>query len=289
MRIAVTGTTGRVGAALVRRFSGSHEVVPLPRKVFDLADTRVLKNALDRLECDVFINPAGNTSLEECEDNPAMAMRVNAEAPAEIARWAADRGVPMFHFSTDYVFGGETEGLRRESEVASPVNVYGRSKLAGEQAVLAYPKNCVVRVSWVFGPDKPSFIDQIFDAALEGKALAAVADKFSRPTSTENLAGWMERLIGRNATGVFHACNSGEPITWHDMATAVVEEMAACGILSEVPPIGKQSLTEITFFRAVRPRFTAMETSRLTAFLGHAPRPWREALAGHVRYRRSFI
>jgi dTDP-4-dehydrorhamnose reductase len=289
MRIAVTGTTGRVGAALVRRFSARHEVIPLPRRSCDLADSRSLKAALDLLECDVFINPAGNTSLEECEDDPAMAMRTNAEAPAEIARWAAGRGVPVFHFSTDYVFGGDTEGLRSESERPSPVNVYGRSKLAGERAVLIYPENCVVRVSWVFGPDKASFIDQIFDAALAGKPLAAVADKFSLPASTQDLAEWMECLIERKTTGIVHACNPGAPITWHDMATAVVEEMAACGILSEVPSVGKQSLSGITFFRATRPRFTAMETSRLAAVLGRPPRHWREALAEHVRRRGSFL
>ncbi len=289
MRIAVTGTTGRVGAALVRHFSTRHEVVPLPRRTCDLADSRSLTTALDRLECDVFLNPAGNTSLEECEDDPAMAMRTNAEAPAEITRWAAARGVPVYHFSTDYVFGGEAEGLRYENETPSPVNAYGRSKLAGEQAVLAFPRNCVVRVSWVFGPDKAAFIDQIFDAALAGKPLAAVADKFSLPVSTGDLAGWMELLIEGKATGVIHACNSGDPITWHDMAVAVVEEMTACGRLAEIPDVRKQALSEMTFFRATRPRFTAMETSRLTTLLGHPPRPWREALAEHVRRRCSFL
>ncbi len=285
MRIAVTGTTGRVGAALVRRFSASHEVVSLPRCACDLADTGALKAALAQLECDVFINPAGDTSLENCENSPSLAMRVNAEAPAEIASWAADRGVPVFHFSTDYVFSGEVQGLRGETETSSPVNAYGRSKLAGEQAVLAYPANCVVRVSWVFGPDKASFIDQIFDAALAGNPLAAVADKFSLPVFTEDLAEWMEYLIERKAAGIIHACNSGDPITWHDMATAVVEEMAACGILLEIPVIRRQSLSEIPFFRATRPRFTAMKTHRLTRILGHAPRPWQEALAEHVRVR----
>jgi dTDP-4-dehydrorhamnose reductase len=285
MRIALTGTTGRVGAALVRRFSASHEVVSLPRRVCDLADAGSLKTALDRLECDMFINPAGETSLENCEDDPSLAMRVNAEAPAEIASWAADRGVPVIHFSTDYVFSGEVDRLCGEAETPSPVNAYARSKLAGEQAVLAYPANCVVRVSWVFGPDKASFIDQIFDVALAGQPLAAVADKFSLPVFTEDLAEWMECLVERKTTGIIHACNSGDPITWHDMAMAVVEEMAACGILSETPDIRKQSLSEITFFRAVRPRFTAMKTHRLTEILGHAPRPWQNALTEHVRRR----
>lgn len=289
MRIAVTGTTGRVGAALLRHFSARHDVIPLSRRTCDLADARNLHAALDRLECDVFLNPAGNTSLEACEDDPTRALRTNAEAPAEIALWAAKRQVPLYHFSTDYVFAGEAEGLRHESEPPCPVNIYGRSKLAGEQAVLAHPRNAVIRVSWVFGPEKASFVDQVFDAALAGKPLAAVADKFSLPVCTGDLAAWMEHLIERQATGVIHACNSGAPVTWHDMAVAVVEEMVACGRLTEIPDVRKQSLSEMTSFRATRPRFTAMDTRRLATILGHPPRPWREALAEHVRRRCSLL
>jgi dTDP-4-dehydrorhamnose reductase len=289
MRIAVTGTTGRVGAALVRHFSGKHQVIPLPRSGCDLADAESLAGALDRLECDVFINPAGITSLEVCEDDPALAMRVNAEAPGEIAAWAAERGVPVFHFSTDYVFGGEREGLRSEDDPAVPVSEYGRSKLAGEQVVLAMPGNCVVRVAWVFGPEKASFVDFIFDAALAAKPLVAVADKVSLPTFTTDLAGWMEGLIERKATGVFHACNSGEPITWHDLAAAVCGEMVANGLIPTVPEIRKQTLAECTFFRAVRPRFTAMNTHRLAGILGTSPRHWHEALADHIRQRGSLL
>ena len=289
MRIAVTGTTGRVGASLARHFSARHEVIPLTHQVCDLADARSLAGALDRLQCDVFINPAGVTSLEACEDDPVLAMRVNAEAPGEIAAWAAARRVPVFHISTDYVFDGETEGTRSEDDPTGPLSEYGRSKLAGEQAVSAYPGNCVVRVSWVSGPDKASFIDSIFDAALAGKPLAAVADKFSLPTFTGDLTEWIDCLIAQRATGIFHACNSGEPIHWHDLATAVCEEMAALGLISGVPEIRKQTLAECGFFRATRPRFTAMNTRRLAEVLGHAPRHWGEALAEHIRWRSSLL
>jgi dTDP-4-dehydrorhamnose reductase len=285
MRIAVTGTGGRVGAALARHFSTNHKVISLPRGLCDLANPESLARTLDQLDCDVFINPAGITSLEACEDDPALAMRVNAEAPGEIAAWAATRGVSVFHFSTDYVFAGESPGLRSEAEIPEPLSVYGRSKLAGERAVLAVPGNCVVRISWVFGPEKPSFVDQVFDAALAGRPLVAVADKFSLPTCSGDLATWMERLVALKTTGVVHACNSGEPVSWHGMATTVVGEMVACGALTEIPEIQKQALAGIAAFRAVRPRFTAMDTRRLSEILGQPPRHWREALAEHVRYR----
>jgi dTDP-4-dehydrorhamnose reductase len=282
MRIAVTGTTGRVGAALVRHFSSHHEVIPLTRDTCDLTNSGSLAASLDRLECDVFINPAGITSLEMCEDDPALAIRTNAEAPREIAAWAAARSIPVFHFSTDYVFSGETQGLRSECDPTSPLSVYGRSKLAGEEAVLAWPGNCVVRVSWVFGPEKPSFVDLIYENALAGRPLAAIADKWSLPVFTGDLCYWMERLIETKTTGIIHASQSGEPINWHDLASAVVEEMVACGVLTSAPDVREQTLAEMTAFRAPRPRFTAMDTRRLTGILGHPPRHWRETLAEYI-------
>ncbi|MEO5917067.1 MAG: NAD(P)-dependent oxidoreductase [Luteolibacter sp.] len=285
MRISVTGTTGRVGAALANHLAAKHEVIPLPRSRCDLADRKSLAAALEKLECDVLINPAGITSLEDCEDDPAMAMRVNAEAPAEIADWAQSRGVPVFHFSTDYVFNSDTPRLFNEDETPEPISVYGRSKLAGERKILARPGNCVIRVSWVYGPEKSSFVDRVFDDALAGRPIAAVADKFSLPVLTTDLAEWLDCLIDRKTTGIIHACNSGEPVSWHDMAIAVVEEMKSIGLLSAIPSVERQKLSEMASFRAARPRHSSLATHRLTEILGHPPRPWREALAEHVRQR----
>lgn len=268
---------------MARHFGSNHEVIPLPRRVCDLADPKSLAAALERLECEVLLNPAGITSLEDCEDDPALAMRVNAEAPAEIAAWAASRGVKIFQFSTDYVFSGQAEGLRGEAEIPEPINYYGRSKLAGEDAVLAWPGNCVVRISWVFGPEKPSFVDAIAKTAIAGRPLAAVADKFSLPVFTGDLAEWIERLVGQGTTGIIHACHSGEPVSWHGMATAVVDELVACGTLATPPDIQRQMLDEMAAFRAARPRFTAMATDRLSGILGAPPRPWHDALIGYVR------
>jgi dTDP-4-dehydrorhamnose reductase len=285
MRIAVTGSTGRVGAALVKYFAKEHEVIPFPRMVCDLADAVSLARCLEGLECEVLLNPAGITSLEICEDDPLLAMRVNAEAPGEIAAWAAARGVKVFHFSTDYVFDGEVPGLRDETDLTGPVSVYGRSKLAGERAVLEWPGNCVVRVSWVFGRERASFIDQQFEAALAGRPLAAVADKFSLPLLTDDLCRWMECLIAQNTNGIIHACNSGEPISWYDLTVAVVKEMAGCGVLTSVPEVRRQTLAEMVAFRAERPRFTGLDTRRLAGILGEPPRAWREAVADYVRQR----
>ncbi len=285
MRVAITGTTGRVGAALARHLAARHEVIPLPRSEFDLARPEMVGERLSELECDVFINPAGMTSLEACEDDSRLAMRVNSAAPGRIALWAAERGVRMIHFSTDYVFGGETTVSLIEPMPARPLSAYGRGKLAGERAVLTHPGHLVLRVSWVFGMEKPSFVDQVFDHALAGKPLAAVADKLSLPTSTADLCGWVESLMEVRAEGLLHACNSGPPVSWHGMAEFVTGEMVKRGLLASEPPVTRQALSEMSAFRAARPRFTAMDNSRLTATIGRAPRNWKDALAEHVALR----
>jgi len=287
MRIAITGTTGRVGAALLKRLGSSHEVTALPRAVCDLADAGSLKAALAGLDCDVFINPAAMTNLEACEDDPRLAMRVNSAAPGKIALWAAERGVRVIHFSTDYVFSGGSVFPLSEEMAPEPLSAYGRSKLAGEKAVLAHPGNLVMRVAWVFGPEKPSFVDQVFEKALAGEPLAAVSDKLSLPTCTTDLAEWTDHLLKTGTSGIIHACNPGDPVSWHGMAEFVVREMAACGILRSCPEITKLGLAEMAAFRARRPRFTAMDTSRLSTIVGQAIRPWPEALAAHVRSRRD--
>lgn len=282
MRIAVTGTTGRVGTALARQLSVRHEVIALPRPRFDLASPGEMAARLDSLECDVFLNPGGMTSLEACEDDPAAAMRANAGAPGEIAAWAASRGVRLIHFSTDYVFSGETDHLREENESPAPLSIYGRSKLAGEQAVLKFPKHSVIRVSWVIGPEKPSFVDKVIQRAMAGLPLSAIDDKFSLPTFTGDLCQWVEALLSNPQDGMIHACQSGEPASWHDLAVATADAMMRCGALDSRPEIAHERLEGNPGFRAARPRFTAMATMRLEKILGHPPRPWRKALAEYV-------
>jgi dTDP-4-dehydrorhamnose reductase len=282
MRIAITGTTGRVGQALARHFADGHEVVALPRKSFDLASPS-LGSLLDGLDFDVLINPAGLTSLEACEDDPPLASRINAEAPAEMAAWCRERGRKLLHFSTDYVFDGLEPGLRTEGDEARPLSVYGRTKLAGEQAVLA-AGGTVMRVSWVFGPEKAAFPDLILDRALAGLELAAVADKYSRPTFTADLCGWVEAWLDAGTpAGCFHASNGGPVTSWHGMAEEIVAYLAEKGIAT--PPLKALSLDEMTAFRAPRPRHTAMDTRRLEALLENPPRDWREALGEHLESR----
>lgn len=282
MRIAITGTTGRVGQALARHFAGLHEVIALPRTRLDLAAPDCGR-FLEELDFEVLLNPAGLTSLEQCEDDPPLARQVNALAPAALAAVCRERGKKMLHFSTDYVFDGREPGLRTEDEEPSPLSVYGKTKREGEQAVLA-AGGAVMRISWVFGPEKPAFPDQILERALAGRELAAVADKFSRPTFTGDLCEWVGAWLAADApAGVFHASNSGPVTSWHGMALEILAILSERGIAT--PPLKALALDEMPAFRAPRPRHTAMSTRRLEALLGGAPRDWREAMREHLESR----
>jgi dTDP-4-dehydrorhamnose reductase len=285
MRLAITGTTGRVGRALADGLAGTHEVIELPRRVFDLADPACAERLGD-WDFDLLLNPAGLTGLEHCEDDTELAEQVNVRAPAAMAAFCQAQGRRILHFSTDYVFAGLEPGLRREDDPTGPLSVYGRTKEAGERAVLA-AGGTVMRVAWVFGPEKPAFPDTVIDRALAGQEIAAVADKFSLPAYTPDLCGWVRGLLEAGCpVGLFHACNGGPVTSWHGMALEIV----AClrerhGI--EVPEPKPLLMAEMAAFRAVRPRHTAMATARLSALLGEAaaPRDWREALREHVESR----
>jgi dTDP-4-dehydrorhamnose reductase len=277
MRLAITGTTGRVGRALADRLAACHEIVELPRTRLDLG-VDGCERVLETLDFDVLLNPAGLTSLEQCEDDPVLAHRVNADAPARLAK--ACHGRPVLHFSTDYVFDGATPGLRHEDEVPSPLSVYGKTKAAGEAGVLA-AGGTVFRVSWVFGPEKPAFPDQIVAKALAGQEVAAVADKDSLPCFTPDLCDWVGGWLAAGCPGgIFHACQGGEPVSWHGMALEIVTLLSQKGIA--VPEVKALTMAGMTAFRAPRPRHTAMATDRLTDLLGKAPRDWRATLHEHV-------
>jgi dTDP-4-dehydrorhamnose reductase len=282
MRIAITGTTGRVGLALARHFAAGHEVIELPRGQLDLAAVDCGRR-LAEWDFDVLMNPAGLTGLEQCEDDPELARRVNTVAPAAFAAFCRERGKRLLHFSTDYVFDGRTPGMRREEDETAPLSVYGTTKRDGERAVLE-AGGTVMRISWVFGPEKPAFPDQILERALAGGELAAVADKESRPTFTTDLAAWVSAWLAAGApAGCYHACNGGPVVSWHGIAVEILAFLRERGLAT--PALRALSMDQMGSFRAARPRHTAMATERLEALLGRPPRDWREALREHLESR----
>jgi dTDP-4-dehydrorhamnose reductase len=281
-RIAIIGANGRLGAALAREYAHDFEVTSLGRSQFDLGKLDQVRSTLSETEFDLLINCAALTHVDYCESNRAEAFLINAEAPRLLAEICREKSARLIHFSTDYVFDGKQQAPYTEEDKPVPLSVYGESKLEGERRVLeASSQHLVVRLSWVFGPDKPSFIDQIILRARENDVVTAVADKFSAPTYTIDVASWLRLAIDKNANGVLHLANSGG-CSWQEWAQYAVDVCRGLGVPLKAERVGAVSLTDMKNFVAQRPVHTVLSTAKFTALTGVQPRHWREAVAEYI-------
>src|SRR5438552_6446874 len=195
-RIVIVGAGGRLGAALAREYAKDYDVAGFTHAQLDLGQPEQMRARLGQLEFDVLINTAAQTNVDRCETEREEAFALNAEAPRVLAEICRANGARFIHISTDYVFDGEKRAPYTEEDEARPISVYGASKRAGERRALeANERALIVRVSWVFGPDRPSFIDWALNQAREHEEVSAIADKWATPTYTLDLAGLLQPFI----------------------------------------------------------------------------------------------
>lgn len=284
MRIIITGTGGRLGAAVARHLRDRHRVIAWDRKAMDLREPERILDHFGALRFDAVIHCAAVTSVDYCEQHPDEAREVNAEAPALIARICQERGARLIHVSTDYVYDGQSPGLRLETDPTAPLGVYARTKFAAERAVLAAsPEFLVARTSWVFGPERPSFADSIIERAMRDPDCGAIADKWSNPSYSHDLAAMLEALaLNPDASGVVNLCNAGS-CSWQEYGQACLDLAAEAGLPLKCRTLQPLKVAEMPGFLAARPIHTAMDTTRLAALTGLRLRPWREALAEYIR------
>ena len=285
LRILILGSHGGLGKALTRRLEGIGEITAWSRADLDLSQLDLIAPKLEAQPFDVLLNPAGMTSPDVCETRQDEAMIVNMEAPARMAACCQRLGRRFIHFSTDYVFDGSKTSAWSEDDPTKPVNHYGKTKREGELALLAAcPQAMVARVSWLFGPDKPSHPDQIIAKAMEGTALNAIADKTSAPTFTHDLCHWITSLIVDHpeVSGTLHLCNEGTA-SWQDWGLEALKIAEEMGLPLQTKSIEPLKLAESTFFKAARPPHTTMSTARLTQITGIQPRAWQDALRDYLQ------
>src|SRR6266516_5979009 len=212
MKLVIVGAGGRLGTALAREYHEKFSVIGFDHAQLDLANPDEMRRKLCAIDFDLLINAAAFTNVDLCEKERDQAFRINADSPRLLAEICRDNNAKLIHFSTDYVFDGGKREPYIENDPANPISVYGESKRAGEQFVLqTTDRHLIVRVSWVFGPDRPSFIDAMIDRARENEQIDAIADKFSAPTYTRDLAQMLLQFFEQDVEGgILHFTSAGE-------------------------------------------------------------------------------
>jgi dTDP-4-dehydrorhamnose reductase len=248
-----------------------------------VADFDELEEVLRPVPFDVLINCAALTNVDLCEEQKNEAFLINSGAPELMAHLCEDKGAKMIHFSTDYVFDGKKTAPYVEDDPAEALSVYGESKREGEDNVLfVNERNLVVRVSWVFGPDRASFIDNIIARAKKHSDVTAIADKFSTPTYTEDIASMLPQFFSNGVGGLLHFANQGE-CSWQEYAQFALETCAAEGVPLKTTTVAPLKLSEMQNFVAQRPVYTVLSTARFAEITGQTPRPWRDAVSEYIR------
>jgi dTDP-4-dehydrorhamnose reductase len=291
MKILIIGAGGRLGAALMREYRDKFEVVGFGRAQLDLGDFDRVREKLSALDFNVLINTAAFTNVDRCEKEIDQAFRINAAAPELLAQICRDKKAKLIHFSTDYVFDGEKREPYAENDVAKPISVYGESKREGEKSVLqTQDRHLVVRVSWVFGPDRPSFVDAVIKGARESDHVDAVADKFSTPTYTRDIAKMLPQFFDVDASrtgiseagGVLHFANAGE-CSWQEYAQFALDSCHSLGIPLKARTVSALKLADMKNWIARRPVYSVLSTEKFFSLTGTTPRNWRDAVADYVR------
>jgi dTDP-4-dehydrorhamnose reductase len=279
--ILVSGGTGQVACALAVAGGDAVRVVGRPTFDFDRPESIVaaFRAAAPRL----VVNAAAYTAVDAAEGDAESAYRANRDGPGALARLCAAAGIPLIHISTDYVFDGTKGAPYAETDATHPTGVYGASKLAGEQEVLAInPRTIVLRTSWVYAPTGKNFVRTMLRVGAERDRVRVVADQRGCPTTAADLAeailaiaahlraGWRDSFAG-----VFHAAGSGET-TWHGLTVATFEEAEKFGAR---PPLVEAITTAEYPTKAKRPADTRLDCGKLATVFGVRLPDWRDSLA----------
>jgi dTDP-4-dehydrorhamnose reductase len=282
-RIVIVGSGGRLGAALHRIYSGVYEVTGFNRHDLNLGSIEEIEGKLGGLTFDVLINCAALTNVDYCENHGQEALQINAHAVRAMAEVCARKKARCIHFSTDYVFDGKAHKPYLETDAALPLSIYGESKRIGEMELLEVSAdNLAVRVSWVFGPDRPSFVDQILKQAATSDKAQAVGDKFAAPTFTLDVAAHLNPFL-RDVRhgGILHLSNTGE-CSWQQYGQFALDCAIAAGLPMKAATVSAQKLVDLKAFIARRPVYTVLSTQLLAKLTGHPPRSWQDAVEDYI-------
>ncbi|WP_421913893.1 dTDP-4-dehydrorhamnose reductase [Mesorhizobium sp.] len=290
MRIVVTGREGQVARSLLEVAQGrpGMEVIAIGRPELDLLRPDTVAEALEASRPDLVVSAAAYTAVDQAEDEPETAFAVNAVGAGKIAEATARLGIPIIHVSTDYVFDGKAERPYVETDPTAPCSVYGASKLAGEQAVIAAnPRHLILRTAWVYSPFGKNFVKTMLRLAGDRDEIAVVADQWGNPTSALDIADAILRvasvLEGNKdfaSFGAYHLAGTGET-SWSGFARHILDtSRVSGGPWARVRDIATMDYPT----KARRPASSRLSTAKFAGVFGAAAPGWRDSMERVVRY-----
>ena len=278
MKVLIVGKSGQLGREFAR-LSWRSDMVQLDRAACDLTDLGSVRRAVVDARAQIVVNAAAYTAVDRAEHEPDLAMRINSDAPAAMARACADTGAALIHVSTDYVFDGRKNGAYREDDATAPLSIYGQTKLAGERGIREnLQQHIILRTSWVFSSFGTNFVKTMLRLGSERGSVRVVNDQIGAPTAAADVARAIRTIVEAAEDecarwGTFHF-SSAEPVSWYDFA---------CVIFSLSPDLAHVKAEPISTAQfgapARRPANSALDCRHIRAAFGIKQPSWRVSLA----------
>jgi len=283
-RILLTGSTGQVGWELHRSLIPLGEIIAPNRKQFDLANPESLRSKIQEWKPDIIINPAAYTAVDQAEDEAELAFTINAAAPKVLAEEASRLKIPLIHYSTDYVFDGKKETPYTEQDAPNPLNVYGESKLVGENTIQkTTEQHLILRTSWVYSHRRNNFLTTMLKLFQEKEEIKVVDDQVGAPTSSRILAETTAALFNNGnhqnnimLEGIYHLTASGNT-TWYDFAKEIQTALDLKEKTNIIPISSKEYAT-----KAIRPPMSLLNNDKITTEISIIQPDWKLTMALEV-------
>jgi len=277
MKILITGATGQLGHDCVEECRArGHEVHGVSSELFPLSDENVMRAVLEAVEPDAILHAAAYTAVDQAEDEPSLCRKINAAGTEILARLARERDMKLLYISTDYVFPGTGDTPHETNALTSPHNVYGASKLAGEEAVQQdLDKYFIVRTSWVFGLHGKNFVKSMLQLAKTNKILSIVNDQIGSPTYTRDLAPLLADILESEKYGIYHATNEGF-CSWAQFAREIFRQAGINVNVTNVP-------SHMYPTKATRPKNSRLSKKSLDDAGFHRLPPWEDAVGRFLK------
>lgn len=275
-RILLLGSGGLMGTALSRAFAGQ-QLTAFQHQELDITDYVAVEKAFLKTRPQIVINASAMTRVDDCEKFREAAFLINGHAPGSLAALCKQHGAVMVHFSTDFVFSGDSGRPYAEEDPARPVNYYGTTKLEGEKRIVAADAPwLIVRTSWLFGRKGDNFVKKILKRAMAGVRLQAADDQVGAPSYSEDVAAALVHLLRKEARGIIHFTNTGS-CSRHEQA---VTALRLYGLNNSVEAVKNEDLRN----PAQRPHHSVLDIGKYIRTTGQTPRSWQQGMADYIAY-----